>query len=84
MIALLAPSLKPNTAPFWLLVVGYFLLWIPETLPIQGLLALGLDKPTGLGLLVALPGTSVNVVGELCLWAAGLMVLGRLRKQPAP
>jgi hypothetical protein len=83
-LALLAPSLTPNTAPFWLVVVGYLLLWIPETLPVQGLVALGLNKPAGLGLLPALIGTSVNVVGEACLWVAALIVLGRLRERPKP
>jgi hypothetical protein len=83
-IALLAPSLRPNTAPFWLGLAGYFLVWIPETLPIQAMLAVGLDKPTGLGLLVALPGTSVNMIGEACLWVAALLVLRRLRSQPSP
>jgi hypothetical protein len=46
--------------------------------------ALGLNQPAGLGLLPALMGTSVNVVGEACLWVAALIVLGRLRERPKP
>jgi alpha-1,2-mannosyltransferase len=75
-LALLAPSLRPRSRPFWLALLSYPLLWVPRGVTDGIVAALGLSFPHGLATLPFLVVTSLNLVGMLLLW---LTCLGALR-----
>ena len=75
-LALLAPSVRPGTGPFWLAVVSYPLLWVPRGVTDGMVSGLGLSFPEGPATLPFLVITGLNLVGMFLLWLACLGALG--------
>jgi hypothetical protein len=75
-LALLAPSLRPRSGPFWLALLSYPLLWVPAGITDGVVSALGLTFPHGAAVVPFLAITGLNLVGMFLLWLA---CLGALR-----
>ena len=83
-LALLAPSVRPGTGPFWLAVVSYPLLWVPRGVTDGMVSALGLSFPEGPATLPFLVITGLNLAGMFLLWLACLGALCGYRRAVAP
>jgi hypothetical protein len=82
-LALLAPSLRPRSGPFWLALLSYPLLWIPGGITDALVSDLGLTFPHGLAALPFLVITGLNLVGMFLLWLSCLGVLRGYRSAVA-
>jgi hypothetical protein len=82
-LALLATSLRPGTAPAWLALLSYPLLWLPRGITDGMVSALGLSFPQGLATVPFLAITSLNLVGMFLLWLACLGALRGYRRAVA-
>jgi hypothetical protein len=82
-IGLAAASLSIGTAPWWLAVVSYPLLWIDGHLTNPIALSLGLAGPTGWRVLPFLFLTGTNLIGSVLLWLACVLALRRSRAAAA-
>jgi hypothetical protein len=69
-LALLAPSIRWGSRPWWLAVASYPLLWVPRGLTDPLVSFLGLDFPHGLAVVPFLVVSGLNLLGMILLWLA--------------